>query len=63
MLSTGYFLAVCDFYGQYYQSLAKNRVLYLEQAKLSKNMLNWFDRHIDELNAKLKKIADEIGKG
>lgn len=58
-----YFLAVCDFYGQYYQSLAKNRVLYLEQAKLSKNMLNWFDRHIDELNAKLKKIADEIGKG
>ena len=55
-----YFLAVCDFYGQYYQSLAKNRVIYLEQAKLSKNMLKWFDGHIDELNVQLKKIADEI---
>lgn len=55
-----YFLAVCDFYGRYYQSLAKNRVIYLEQAKLSKNMLKWFDGHIDELNVQLKKIADEV---
>ena len=55
-----YFLAVCDFYGQYYQSLARNRSIYLEQAKLSKNMLKWFDEHIDELNIRLKKIADEV---
>ncbi len=55
-----YFLAVCDFYGQYYQSLARNRSIYLEQAKLSKKMLKWFDEHIDELNIRLKKIADEM---
>ena len=54
-----YFLAVCDFYGQYYQSLTKNRFIYLKQAKLCKNMLVWFDKHIDELNARLKKIADD----
>lgn len=55
-----YFLAVCDFYGQYYQSLAKNRVIYLEQAKLSRKMLQWFDRHIDELNRRLKKMAAKV---
>lgn len=55
-----YFLAVCDFYGQYYQSLTKNSFIYLEQAKLSRNMLKWFDKHIDELDARLKKIADAV---
>lgn len=54
-----YFLAVCDFYGQYYQSLTKNRSIYLKQAKLCKNMLEWFDKHIDELNVRLQKIATE----
>ena len=55
-----YFLAVCDFYSQYYQSLAPNRSIYLEQANLSKNMLNWFDQHIDELDSRLKKIAAQL---
>ena len=55
-----YFLAVCDFYGQYYQSLAKNRAIYLEQARLSKKMLKWFDQNIDELELRLKKMADEL---
>lgn len=55
-----YFLAVCDFYGQYYQSFTKNRFIYLEQAKLSMKIFKWFDKHIDELNVRLKKIADEI---
>lgn len=55
-----YFLAVCDFYGQYYQSLARNRAIYLEQAKLSKKMFEWFDRNIDEMDSRLKKIAGEV---
>lgn len=55
-----YFLAVCDFYGQYYQSLARNRYIYLEQAKLCQKMLKWFNEHIDELNVRLKKFAAEI---
>lgn len=55
-----YFLAVCDFYGQYYESIAKNRVIYLEQAKLSHKMLKWFDQHIDELDNRLKKLANKL---
>ena len=55
-----YFLAVCDFYGQYYQSLARNRSIYLEQAKLCKKMLIWFDEHIDELNIRLKSLATAV---
>lgn len=54
------FLAVCDFYSQYYQSLARNRVIYLQQARLSKNMLKWFERNIDELDQRLKQIADKV---
>lgn len=57
-----YFLAVCDFYGQYYQSLARNRTIYIEQAKLCKKMLVWFSKHIDELNIQLKRIAKENSK-
>jgi len=55
-----YFLAVCDFYGQYYQSLARNRSIYLDQAKLCKKMLIWFDEHIDELNIRLKSLATAV---
>ncbi|MBQ9120506.1 MAG: phosphotransferase [Lachnospiraceae bacterium] len=54
-----YFLAVCDFYGQYYQSLARNRKIYLEQAKLAKGMLVWFDEHIDVLDKRLEQLARE----
>lgn len=55
-----YFLAVCDFYGQYYQSLAKNRHIYLEQAKLCTKMLKWFSKNIAQLNVRLKNLATEI---
>lgn len=48
-----YFLAVCNFYGQYYDSLSKNRDIYLEQANMSSRLLVWFEKHIDELNARL----------
>ncbi len=55
-----YFLAVCDFFGQYYQSMTRNRLIYLEQAQLSAKMLRWFDKHIEELNIRLKKLAETI---
>lgn len=48
-----YFLAVCDFYGQYYDSLSKNRDIYLEQANMSSRLLVWFEKHINELNTRL----------
>lgn len=57
-----YFLAVCDFYSQYYSTFTKNRFIYLEQAKLCKKVLEWFSRHIEELNARLKAIAAENEK-
>lgn len=55
-----YFLAVCDFFGQYYQSMTRNRSIYLEQAQLSAKMLRWFDKHIEELNIRLKKLAETM---
>ena len=42
-----YFLAVCDFYGQYYGSLAPNRHIYYEQANMAAHLLVWFENHID----------------
>lgn len=54
------FLAVCDFFGQYYQSMTRNRSIYLEQAQLSAKMLRWFDKHIEELNIRLKKLAETM---
>lgn len=48
-----YFLAVCDFYGQYYASLSPNRYIYLQQAEMSSKLLVWFEKHIDELNERL----------
>ena len=48
-----YFLAVCDFYGQYYQAHSRNRNIYLEQAQMSAKLLLWFERNITELNVRL----------
>lgn len=48
-----YFLAVCNFYGQYYDSISKNRYIYLKQADMSSKLLAWFEKHIDELNERL----------
>lgn len=53
-----FFLAVCDFFGQYYQSITRNRSIYLKQAQLSAKMLRWFDKHIEELNAQLRKLSE-----
>ena len=52
-----YFLAVCDFYGQYYQAHSRNRGIYLEQAELSAKLLRWFERHGAELNNRLSEIC------
>ncbi|MGN0598297.1 MAG: phosphotransferase [Oscillospiraceae bacterium] len=51
-----YFLSVCNFYGQYYDSISRNRTIYLEQAEMSSKLLLWFEKHIDELDAELKKL-------
>lgn len=48
-----YFLAVCNFYGQYYDSISNNRDIYLKQADMSSRLLVWFEKHIDELNERL----------
>lgn len=55
-----YFLAVCNFYGQYYDSISKNRYIYLKQADMSSRLLAWFEKHIDELNEKLCKLSMQI---
>ena len=55
-----YFLAVCNFYGQYYDSISQNRYIYLKQADMSSKLLVWFDKHIDELNERLCELSAEI---
>lgn len=52
-----YFLAVCNFYGQYYDSITNNRNIYLYQADMSSKLLVWFEKHIDELNEKLCRLS------
>ena len=54
-----YFLAVCDFYGQYYQAHSRNRGIYLEQAEMSAKLLLWFERNITELNARLSELISQ----
>ena len=49
-----YQLAVCDYYGQYYGSDAANRYIYLQQAKFSTKLLQWFEVHGEELSRVLK---------
>lgn len=55
-----YFLAVCNFYGQYYDSLSKNRYIYLRQADMASRLLRWFEAHIDELTAKLCELSAQV---
>lgn len=55
-----YFLAVCNFYGQYYDSLSKNRYIYLEQANMSSRLLVWFEKHLNELNERLCDLSKQI---
>ncbi len=55
-----YFLAVCNFYGQYYDSISPNRDVYLKQADMAAGLLRWFESHIDELNAALNELSLQI---
>lgn len=55
-----YFLAVCNFYGQYYDSISENRYIYLKQADMSSKLLVWFEKHIDELNEKLCELSMQL---
>ncbi|MCI5752625.1 MAG: DUF2087 domain-containing protein [Oscillospiraceae bacterium] len=57
-----YFLAVCNFYGQYYDSISVNRNIYLKQADMSSKLLAWFEKHIDELNEKLCELSMQLGE-
>ena len=55
-----YFLAVCNFYGQYYDSISGNRHIYLQQAEMAAGLLVWFEDHIDELNGKLRELSLQL---
>ena len=55
-----YFLAVCNFYEQYYDSISKNRYIYLQQANMASRLLVWFENHIDELNDKLRELSMQV---
>lgn len=55
-----YFLAVCNFYGQYYDSISKNRYIYLEQANMSSRLIIWFEKHLDELNESLCELSKQV---
>ncbi|MGN1148663.1 MAG: phosphotransferase [Lachnospiraceae bacterium] len=55
-----YFLAVCNFYEQYYDSISKNRYIYLQQADMAAQLLVWFENHMDELNDKLRELSMQV---
>lgn len=48
-----YQIAVCDYYGQYYEADADNRYIYLEQAKFSTKLLRWFEKNGEALTTKM----------
>lgn len=52
-----YFLAVCNFYDQYYSSMSSNRSIYLQQADMASGLLTWFAQHIDELDENLRELS------
>lgn len=54
-----YFLAVCNFYDQYYSSISRNRSIYLHQADMASGLLAWFAQHIDELDEKLRELSSK----
>ena len=55
-----YFLAVCNFYEQYYDSISANRYIYLQQADMASRLLVWFEKHIDELNDRLRELSMQV---
>lgn len=46
-------IAVCDYYGQYYASMADNRHIYLPQAVFSTKLLHWLEENVETLTSKL----------
>ncbi len=48
-----YQIAVCDYYGQYYQSKAENREIYLHQAVFSTKLMKWFEENLQILTEEL----------
>lgn len=52
-----YFLAVCNFYDQYYSSISKNKDIYLQQADMASRLLVWFETHMEELDEKLRELS------
>ena len=51
-----YQISVCDYFGQYFQSNADNRYIYLDQAVLSTKMMRWLEKHAAELSDALSVI-------
>lgn len=51
-----YQISVCDYYGQYFQSTADNRNIYLGQAVLSTKLMRWFENHAAELSEALQSL-------
>ncbi|MBE5963102.1 MAG: aminoglycoside phosphotransferase [Lachnospiraceae bacterium] len=51
-----YQIAVCDYYNQYYESVADNREIYLGQAVFSTKLMRWFEAHMEELVEEMKKL-------
>ena len=50
-----YQIGVCDYYGQYYNSEAENRSIYLHQALFSTRLMKWFEENLDMLTNTLVK--------
>lgn len=48
-----YQIAVSDYYGQYYSSVADNRGMFLHQAQFSTKLLRWFEANADRLSENL----------
>ena len=55
-----YFLSVCNFYEQYYNSLSRNRTVYLEQADMASRLMEWFEKHIEELDQRLEEFSRRL---
>ncbi len=48
-----YQIAVCDYYGLYYESIMDSRKIYMEQAVFSTKLLHWLEENVDEVSNSL----------
>lgn len=53
------FLAACNFYEQYENSLSPNRGIYRQQGDMAAGLLRWFAGNLPKLNARLREFAEE----